>query len=382
MTEVNERTDVLPTIRRETPSLRLPPYLVDLLVWVGMGLVAGALVTLAAGHSPLAVYRALFVEAFLTHRGLMIALQRATPLVLTAVAAAVAFRGGAINTGLAGQFMVGSAVAAVAGYGLPPLPPPLGATLALLFCGAGGAAAAFIPAAFRRLSGVNEVITGMIANFLIPPLLAAILNALPFLRVARAGAAREGVRAWTRLPQFAELTGGGWGAGTKAHVGIFVALALVLVMTWVMRRTTLGYEIRVTRANASFAEFAGVRAGRVFFLSMMLSGAVAAMAGGVEILGVWRTYRLGTRVVGDNGLVLALVGGQSFWGTALAALVYGGLESGAMNLSWTTPIPRPLIDILVQLLVLFAAVPSMRAFFAGTTTSDLERLGGRFVPRR
>jgi simple sugar transport system permease protein len=112
---------------------------------------------------------------------------------------------------------------------------------------------------------------------------------------------------------------------------------------------------------------------------MMLSGAVAAMAGAVEILGVWRGYRMGTLVVGNKGLIVALIGGQNLIGSFLAAIFYGGLESGAMNVSWFTSIPRPLIDILIEIIVISSALPSMRSFFSGSEFSDLERLGGRYV---
>lgn len=89
----------------------------------------------------------------------------------------------------------------------------------------------------------------------------------------------------------------------------------------------------------------------------------------------------GGLAVSDRGLVLALIGGQTFWGATLAALCFGGLEAGAMHASWFTTIPRPLLDILVELTVLLAALPSMRAFFAGGVLEELERLGGRFVGR-
>jgi simple sugar transport system permease protein len=309
----------------------------------------------------------------------MIAIQRATPLIFTSVAAAIAFQGGAINMGLAGQFMVGAAVAAVAGYGLPPMPGVLHVSLILLLCAIGGAGAAFIPAIFKRMSGVNEVITGMISNLLMPHLISLVINSNSLTRAARSGASSQGIRESARLPQFTELTNGGFGVGTKANVGLFVAIGLVLFLTWWLSRSKLGYEIRMTRMNYTFAEFAGIRAGRCFFISMMLSGAVAAMAGAVEILGVWRQYRMGTLVVGNKGLIVALIGGQHLMGSFLAALFYGGLESGAMNVAWFTSIPRPLIDILVELIVILSALPSMRSFFSGSEFSDIERLGGRFV---
>ena len=80
--------------------------------------------------------------------------------------------------------------------------------------------------------------------------------------------------------------------------------------------------------------------------------------------------------------MLALIGGQNFIGAMVAALFYGGLEAGTMNVSWFTSISRPLIDIVVELIVLLTALPSMRSFFPGSTFSDFERLGGRFTAKQ
>ena len=91
---------------------------------------------------------------------------------------------------------------------------------------------------------------------------------------------------------------------------------------------------------------------------------------------------MGTLVVGNKGLIIALIGGQSMIGSFIAALFYGGLESGAMNVAWFSSIPRPLIDILVELIIIFSALPSMRSFFSGSAFSEIERLGGRFIARQ
>ncbi|MBN1261585.1 MAG: ABC transporter permease [Anaerolineae bacterium] len=361
---------------------KLGAYLLQLLPFVGLSFIVGSLLVLWAGENPLEVYSLVLKETLFDELGLMIAVQRATPLILTSAAAAMAFRAGAINMGLAGQFTVGASIAAIAGYALPAMPKPLHILAIMALCGVGGAAAAFIPAIFKRLSGVNEVITGMIANLLIPHLMSFFINLFPAVRAARFGASSSGIRESAQFLQFSELTGGALGAGTKANTGIFFALGLVLFLAIWMRYSTLGYELRMTKLNPSFAEFGGIRAGRYFFVGMLLSGAIAAMAGAVEILGIWRGYRLGTLEIGNKGLVIALIGQQSFIGSLLASLFFGGLEAGAMKVTWYTPIPRPLVDILVEITIVLVALPSMRAFISGDPDSDVDRLGGRFVPRK
>jgi len=280
--------------------------------------------------------------------------------------------------GNAGQFMVGSSIASMAAAATAGLPAPLHLPLVLLFCAIGGAAAGFVPAFFKRLSGINEVITGMIANLMMPHFLSAVVSLLPVLRGARAAASR-GIPETALFAHFATLTRGGLGAGTQANTSIFMALGLAAVLSWWLRRTSLGYEIRMTKANYTFAEFGGIRAGRMFFLGMMMSGAIAALAGATEVLGVWHGYRTGTLVVGEKGLVISLIGGQSFLGAAFVALLYGGLESGTLNVSWFTSVPRAVVDIIVLVLFLLAAVPSMRSFFADDDPTGTGHLGGRFL---
>lgn len=360
---------------------KLKTYLLQLFLCVALSIVLGSIIVLWTGDSPVQVYTALIREGFFTERGLMIAVQRATPLILTTAGATIAFRAGAINMGIVGQFLVGGAVAAMAGHAFAGLPKVVHLPLVLLLSAVGGAAAGWVPAVFKRISGISEVITGMIANLLIPYLLNSIINSSDVLSSARMGASRGGVPDSAQFRQFVEITQGRLGAATHAHTGIFLAVGVALFLAWWIRHTKLGFETRMTKNSFTVAEFVGINASRKFYVGMMLSGAIAALGGASEVLGVWRSYRLGTVAVGEKGLVLALVGAQDFIGSMIAAMLYGGLESGALNVSWTTHITRPVNDILVELIIILAALPSTRALFMGTDSADTDNLGGQFVQR-
>ncbi len=357
-------------------------YLVQLAGSLIVSIAFGSILVIAVGENPFNVYSALISQAFLSPLGLGIAIQRATPLILTSAAAVLAFKGGAINMGIEGQFLVGGAIAALVASALPEMPSVLAIAIIVVFCALGGAFAGWIPAFFRMVSGVNEVITGMIANLVVPPLMSFILGSimrLPFMQMFRGGGGR-GVPEWSRFAQFAELTDGGFGSGTRANTGIFLAVFVVIVLAYVFKRSKIGYEIRISSANFMMAEYSGINARRSFYLTLMLSGAIAAIGGATEVLGVWRGYSSGGLAqIGYNGLLVALAGGNNFLGALTAASIYGGLQSGAMNASWTTSIPRPLIDVLVEILIVFAAVPSMRLFFSGSGQDDSERLGSKFT---
>lgn len=355
-------------------------YLFQLATSLGLSIVIGMLLILAVGENPLAVYSGLIEKAFFDPFGFMIAVQRMTPLILASAAAVLAFRGGAINMGLEGQFAVGATVAGVIGFMVPEMPKVFAIPIVLVFCGLAGAAAAWIPAFFKVVSGISEVITGMIANLVVPQLFGILLS-VPFLRTARMGASRSGIPPWVQLDKFSDLTNGAIGAGTHANTGIFLSIGLMLCIAYVFKRSKIGYEISMANANFFMAEFSGIKAKRSFYMAMMLSGAVAAMAGATESLGIYRNASSGTISVGYNALMMALAGGNTFVGSAMASFVLGGLQSGAMNASWSTTVPRPFIDFLVALLMLFAAVPSMRLFFSGSNMLDSERLGGQFTHR-
>lgn len=353
-------------------------YLKQVFFWFLGSCIIGAGLILLAGESPIRVYSALIVEGFFTQRGIMIGIQRSTPLILAATAAAVAFQGGAINMGIQGQFLVGAAVAALVSSNIPEMPKIFAVMIVLFFSGIGGALAGWIPAFFKMVSGVSEVITGMIANLIMPSLLSIVLG-LPYLRDLRRTAAQTGVKPWVTLSYFSELTQGGIGFGTKANTGIFIAIGIVFLMALFMRYTTLGYEIRMSSANFKFSEFSGIKANRRFYTTLMISGAVAAIAGATEILGVWRGYYTNTISVGYSGLVVALVGGNTFVGSMLAAMIYGGLQSGTLTASWHTGIPRPFINVLIEVLFLFSAIPSMRLFFTGKGHWENDRFGTEFT---
>ena len=131
-------------------------YAGRLILALGLSVLIGSCLVLLTGENPVEVYTYLLRAPFTNTFGLMVAIQRATPLIFTALAAALAFQGGAINMGLAGQFAAGASIAGFAATALPPLPKALHLTVILFLCMLGGAAAAFIPAFFKRVSGVQR----------------------------------------------------------------------------------------------------------------------------------------------------------------------------------------------------------------------------------
>ena len=310
--------------------------------------------------NPLEVYWLLLRGAFLSPTGFFITLQRCTPLIFTAISSALAFRTGVFNVGVEGQFFIGAIFATWAGIALD-LPAILELPICLLAGFAGGAAWAYIPTLMRQKLGVSEIITTIMTNYIAAFLVSWLVN-YP-LRGAPTVAETAFVHDGAKIAQFTELSGGTIGAGSQAHVGIFIGLALVLVMWLIFKYTKLGYEWRLVGLSSLFSEFGGMNLTKTFIGGMLVSGGIAGLGGAVEILGVWRKYKdLFAVGFGFRGNLASLLGGNTILGSAAAAIFYGGMESGALDLSFTMGIPRQLIDIVVGLIIFFMAAEGIWDF--------------------
>ncbi|MBN1261603.1 MAG: ABC transporter permease, partial [Anaerolineae bacterium] len=301
-------------------------------------------------------------------------IQRATPLIFTAVASTIAFRTGVFNVGVEGQFFIGAIFGTLVGYAVK-LPMIIHLPLTLLAGFVGGAIWAYFPTIMRQKLGVSEIITTIMTNYIATFLISFLTN-YP-MRASPTTPETPPVQPTARLAQFVELTGR-WGKGTQAHVGILIAIVLVGVLYYIFKRTTIGYEWRMVGLSFPFSEFGGIDLDRTFIGGMLASGGIAGLGGIVEILGVWREYKdLFAIGFGFRGNLAALLGGRTIIGSAIAALFYGSMEAGALGLQWATGIPRQLIDIIVGLIIFFMAAEGMWNF-----VKEIKLGGGQELVRR
>jgi simple sugar transport system permease protein len=297
--------------------------------------------------------------AFGSSRGIFITIQRATPLIFTALASMLAFRTGVFNVGVEGQFFIGAIAGTWVGYAFD-LPMYIHLPLSLLAGFLGGAIWAYFPTVMRQKLGVNEIITTIMTNYIATFLISYLTN-YP-MRANATTPETPPVLESARLVQFVEINEN-IGRGSQAHVGIFIALALAVLMWFIFKRTKLGYEWRLVGISSLFSEFGGINMNRSFITGMLVSGGIAGIGGAVEILGVWREYKnLFAVGFGFRGNLAALLGGQGVIGSTVAAIFYGGMESGALSLEWGAGVPRQLIDIIVGLVIFFMAAEGMWDF--------------------
>ncbi len=324
---------------RTIPIIRFLKRLAWLLLPVLFSLLAGAVLILAAGQNPLSAYADLFDASFSCKPGpgrcaLVTALQFATPLILSGLSATVALRGGFFSVGQAGQMLFGAATASWLA-GRVSLSPAIHPIVALLGAALLGGLWGLVPALLKHYIGVNEIIATLLLN----PI-ASVLVGLVWLPRVNASA-----RLMPLIPS------------TKLTAGIFIALAIAFLIYVLLWRTRYGIEIRTNADAPRFALYGGMSTHTPVLFAMVLSGALAGLAGGVEVLGVHYHFVSNFSAVNDfDGLIIAFAGHLHPAGVVLFAILLGGLRTGSLvGLQIRSGIPRELGSALIALMLLFIA---------------------------
>jgi ABC-type uncharacterized transport system permease subunit len=271
-------------------------------------------------------------------------LTRAIPLLLTGLAAAVAFKARLFNIGAEGQLYAG-ALAAVAVGGLHggtgfDLPPALLFVLMMAAAAAAGAALLLGPALLKARLGVDEVVTTLLLNFIVLLAVSLMLDG-PMKDPTAMG--------WPQsVALLPELELGKLIAQTRVHSGLLWGLTLALGLWALLKYTVLGFDIRAVGANARAAAFAGVSVTRTVVLVAMLSGGFAGLAGAIEVAG--RTGYLTLDMspgYGYSGIVIAMLAGLHPLGVVLGSVFVAGVLVGADSMSRVIGVPTYIADVIV-----------------------------------
>jgi len=297
-------------------------------------------------------YIILFEGAFGSRFAIGETLTRATPLMLTGLAAAVAFRAHFYNIGAEGQLYVGALAAVAIAGGAIGAPPAVLFPLMIVGGMAAGALLLLIPALAKVRLGVDEVVTTLLLNFV----------ALLFVSMMLDGPMKDPTAmGWPQsVPIPVELEFGKLLERSRVHVGLIFALVLAVIL-WVMNaRTTFGYEMRAVGANAKAARFAGIQVDRVMLKTALLSGALAGLAGVGEVAGRAGYLTLDMSPgYGYSGIVIAMLASLNPLGVVLAALFVAGVIVGADSMSRVIGVPSYLADVIVAISLLSMLVATM-----------------------
>jgi general nucleoside transport system permease protein len=330
-----------------TVAGRLSTYLrgggiITPIITVLFAFVVGGLVVLVTGGNPLETYKAIFDgtglnwlfpwissdDRVIAKLNLESTLILTTPLLLTGLAVAFAFRCGLFNIGGQGQYLVGTYVAVWVGSSFQSMPGLLHILLAMVAACAAGAAWGAIAGLLKAVAGAHEVISTIMLNWIAVwtgaflfglggPLQSDTDTSVPV---------SNDIAEDAKLPVFLgdpELQG--------VHVGIFIALAMLLVFWVLLNRTKTGFEVRAVGFNPDAARAAGISVGRNYVLVMAVCGLFAGLAGSLDVLG-WQ-FRVATNdiaisQIGFLGIAVALLGRNTAVGTLFAAFFFGALVTG------------------------------------------------------
>lgn len=327
------------------------------LVAVLLGVLVGTIIMIATGYNAGSAFIALWNGAFgeIYYTGEVV--RQVTPYILAGLAVAFAFRTGLFNIGVEGQLIVGWLAAVWVGVAFE-LPKFIHLPLAVLAAAAAGALWAFIPGLLKAKFKVHEVIVTIMMNYVALHVTNYIIRTVLSEKSDRTEMIAES--ASLRSPFLEGLTD-----YSRLHWGILIALACVFIMWFLLEKTSKGYELRAVGFNQHASEYAGMSVSKNIILSMVISGAFAGLAGAMEALGTfgYAAIKGGFTGVGFDGIAVALLGGNGPIGIIFAALLFGSLKVGALNMPLEAGVPNELVDIIIALIVFFVAASYMIRIF-------------------
>lgn len=325
-----------------------------------VGLSVLALLLAATGFDPMLGLGALWRGAFGSWDAVLSAfLPRAIPLILMGLGVGLAFRAGALNIGAEGQFYAGAIAATWVGLSLGGWPRGVAVPLVLAAGLTAGMLWTAVPVLLKIRFGVLEVISTLLLNFVAEALVSWMVLG-PLQESKGIYPQSDLLPVSARLPQL---------PGTRLHLGLALALTLALMLWYFHRHTLAGFQLRATGANPTAARVTGrVNTSRVFAISLAASGALAGLAGGVEVSGT--TYALFQNLspgYGFTAIAVALLARLDPLGTVLTGCLFGALAAGASAMQREAGVPAVLVTVVeavIIIAVILADVSSRRALAA------------------
>jgi general nucleoside transport system permease protein len=293
---------------------------------------------------------ALYQGALGSPRAILETLVQSTPLLFTGLAMVVAFRGKVWNIGAEGQFFAGAIAATWVSLNFPGMPRPLLLVTVLLAACIGGALWGLLPGFLKARLGVNEIIITVMLNYVIRYVLSYLLTG-PWTEPGDFFMQSPAFAASTFLPTF---------FNSRLHLGFFIALLLSVVIYFLLWKTPFGYAIRAIGDNTTAARYKGIKMERVIILVMLISGAIAGLAGGAELNGLHHRLRLDISTgYGFTGILIALLGRLNPFGVILAAIFFGALVNGSTAMQILAEVPVALVYSVQGIVLIFIVSADM-----------------------
>jgi general nucleoside transport system permease protein len=278
---------------------------------------------------------------------------QATPLILTGLSVALAFRAGLFNIGAASQWIGGAIVVTYLGFAVS-LPPVIHVIVCLIGGFIGGAVLGWLVGDLKARTGAHEVIVTIMLNYVMYNVLSYLLGTPSALQLPhQSNLVSPIIASDAQLPHVG-------GPPPQVGLGFLVALLAAGGCWWLLSRSTTGFEFRTVGANPSAARTAGMNVGRTWAMAMLLAGGLAGLSGAVTIQGTFYSLNFQSYgTYGIDGITVALLGRARPLGVVLAALLFGALDAGSTVMQAATSVPVDITEVIQGLIVLFVAAPPL-----------------------
>jgi simple sugar transport system permease protein len=308
-----------------------------------IGLVIGAFLILLANANPLSAYQTMFKGAFGSQRQFTETVLKAGPLLLIALGLTTAFRAKIWNIGAEGQYYMGALFGGVVALYLTDLPRPLLITVMLLAAVVGGMIWGWIPAMLKVKTGMNEIISTLMLNYI----------AILLMEYLARGPLQEPGGYLPMSAQFDRVTRLPLLFGTRVHLGVLITLVLVPIIYVLLWSTPLGFRVRAVGSRASVARYAGVQVEKIIIFVLVLSGGIAGLAGIIEVATLHTRLKSGiSQGYGFSAILVALLGRMNPVGVTVAAIFFAALIIGSEAMHVVYGLPVSLADAIQAIIVL------------------------------
>lgn len=318
------------------------------LIPIILAFIIGGVLIAISGQNPIKAYGALFEGALGSKSAILNTLFAATPLIFTGLATAVAFKANIFNMGVEGQLYFGAFAAAYAGFTFKGLPTVVHITICIIFGIVAACLFALIPALLKAYLNVNEMVVTIMLNY-VAVLFTTYLASFPFKAEGAGFSATEQIAETAVLKRLAD--------GSQLNASFIIAIIAVFVVYVIYKKSKLGFEMEALGKNLNFAEATGMRTAKKIVVVILLSGALAGLAGAGEVLGVHgRFISEFSPGYGWDGMTIALLSANNPIGVLFAALFFGVLKNGGSSMELVVGVPRSLINIIQGLIIFFLAI--------------------------
>lgn len=323
-------------------------YLLSVFLSIIAALIIGALIMVANGRNPGSGYMALLDGAFGSKYNIANTFAKTVPLVLTGLATAISFESGIFNIGGEGQLYLGAFAAAYVGFTFTNLPKGVGIIIAIVASAVIGGLYALIPAILKVKYKIDEVITTIMMNS-VAVLFTDYLVNYPFATTDQGKMGGTEIIAdkfkFSRIIRLSTL-----------NTSIFFMIGISILMYYIMKKASWGYDFKMTGQNERFARYGGVKTKKQMVVAMIISGALCGIAGAFEVFGIhYRFLQSISPGYAFDGMLVAMIVRNNPLGILLMSIFFGGLKTGSISMENVTSIPSELVLVIQSIIILFLA---------------------------